>query len=229
MEAPKLELLNDTSICSVDSLELDGGIEFIEWHWNDGSTDQYKMVNTPGEYFVRVSDGCVWMADTMQLVMNPTPVVASIDTSIFAQVVLYPSGGTEPYRYAVNDGYFQDENVFRDLENGEHIFTVEDANNCMATDTVTIYDNLDVEVPNFFTPNGDGYNDTWIVTGLERLPESEVRIYDRFGKLLVKYKISDQGWDGKYLGQPVRSDDYWYVIELNPTKKIIKGNLTLKR
>lgn len=228
-ESPDLSLLDDQAICNFDSLELDGGFDYIEWLWSTGEVTPYITVREAGEYRLRVSDGCVYMRDTMLLEVDPTPVVARIDTSIFAQVVLYPEGGTAPYQYAINNGFFQNENVFRNLENGDHEFLVEDANGCLATQLVTINDNLDVEVPNFFTPNGDGFNDTWEIDGLERLPDSEIRIYDRFGKLLVKYLASEPGWDGTYLGKHVRSDDYWYVVEVKPANKLLKGNLTLKR
>jgi len=87
----------------------------------------------------------------------------------------------------------------------------------------------DITVPNFFTPNGDGFNDTWVIDGLEGLPESIIYIYDRYGKLLKKYGSNDPAWNGEYLNQPVPSDDYWYVIHLLPVDKYIRGNVTLKR
>lgn len=230
MEPPVLELLNDTAICSVDSLELDGySDEFIEWEWSTGETTPSIIIDQPGEYRLRASDGCVWSQDTMQLVLNPTPVIAQLDTSVYSQVVIYPAGGTEPYQYSIDDGNLQDKNVFSNLAEGEHYLCVEDVNGCMARDTVYILEDLNVVIPNFFTPNGDGINDIWIVDGLNRLPDSEIRIYDRYGKLLIKYKASEPGWDGKYLGTPVRSDDYWYVIELIPIGKHLKGNLTIQR
>ncbi|GEM_PF-1157929 len=229
LPAPDYELCPDTAVCTGETLLLDAGLDYIAYKWNDGSTDSTKEVEEPGKYWVSVSDGCFILSDTTVVVYNPTPVIARIDTSIYAQVVLYPEGGTEPYKYAVNNGFEQDENVFKDLDNGEYEFTVADVNGCEAILTHTILEDLDLEVPNFFTPNGDGFNDTWTIKGLERLPDSEIRIYDRYGKLLIRYKASDPGWDGKYLGKPVRSDDYWYVVELHPTGKFIKGNITLQR
>jgi len=226
---PELELLNDSAVCQFDSLGISLDTDLYVMVWSTGQTDYEIWLKDAGQYWVSVSDGCHIVNDTMQLVVNPTPVVARLDTSIYAQVVLYAEGGTEPYLYAINDDIPDESNVFSNLENGEYILCVEDANGCLATDTISIDDNLDLEVPKFFTPNDDGYNDTWEIGGLDRLPDSEIRIYDRFGKLLIRYKASDPGWNGKYLGKPVRSDDYWYVIELIPAGKNLKGNLTLKR
>ncbi|MCU4175574.1 T9SS type B sorting domain-containing protein [Carboxylicivirga sp. N1Y90] len=229
MPTPEIELLPDTSICSVDTLSLEADPILEMWEWSDGSIDPLLEIYNAGEYWIRGDDGCFTYADTMQLVVNETPVIARLDTSIYAQVVLYPEGGTEPYKYAINDNEFQSENVFRNLENGEHVLYCEDDNGCLVAETVLFNNILDIDVPNFFTPNGDGFNDRWQIDGLERLPDSEIRIYDRFGKLLIKYLASEPAWDGTYLGKHVRSDDYWYVIELNPVQKILKGNLTLKR
>ncbi len=229
LSEPEIELLNDTSICSVDSLLLSVDWTYNNIQWSTGEQYPEIWVSNPGIYSVLVNDGCFYLADTMEMVVVPTPIIASLDTSIYAQVVLYPQGGTEPYQYSINDGFYQNDNVFRNLENGEYIFNVMDVNGCMVSEIVNINDNLDLEIPKFITPNGDGYNDTWEITGLDRLPESIISIYDRYGKLLHKYSATDPGWDGKYLGKPMKSDDYWYVIELVPLGKHLKGNLTLKR
>ncbi len=230
MEPPVLEILDDEAVCDLDSIQLDAsGDDLIEWEWSNGSTDPYPWVKEAGEYILRANDGCVWMADTMELVVHETPVVSRIDTTIYAQVVIYPLGGTEPYMYAINDEAYQNENVFKNLENGDHTFWVEDDNGCITSELVSLYDVLDIEIPNFFTPNGDGYNDTWNLSGFDRVPDSIIKIYDRYGKLLKKYKVSDPAWDGTYLGKHLRTDDYWYVIELIPIDKILKGHLTLKR
>nr|WP_321451654.1 T9SS type B sorting domain-containing protein [uncultured Carboxylicivirga sp.] len=226
---PKLELLNDSMVCNFDSLLIGVDRDLYVLEWSTGQHEAEIWLKNAGEYWVSVSDGCHIIKDTMQLEVYPTPVVASLDTSIYAQVVLYANGGTQPYLYAINNGSFGESNVFSNLANGDHILCVEDANGCMSLDTVNISNYLNIDIPKFFTPNDDGYNDTWEIEGLDRLPDSEIRIYDRYGKLLIKYKASDPGWDGKYLGKPMKSDDYWYVIELHPTGKYIKGNLTLKR
>jgi gliding motility-associated-like protein len=129
----------------------------------------------------------------------------------------------------MDGGSSQSESTFKKIANGTHTITVEDFNGCRADSTFALNSQYDIEVPNFFTPNGDGFNDTWEIGGLERLPESMISIYDRFGKLLVKYPASNPGWNGEYMNRPVPSDDYWYVIELKPVDKIIKGNVTIKR
>lgn len=85
-------------------------------------------------------------------------------------------------------------------------------------------------IPNFFTPNKDGYNDSWIVDGLqERFPDANIIIYDRYNRQIIRLKGDGDGWDGTYLGKDMPSDDYWFVINLVHVNKTLKGNITLKR
>ncbi|MCU4154476.1 T9SS type B sorting domain-containing protein [Carboxylicivirga sp. A043] len=227
--AAPLELLNDTAICSLETIWIDADAGFEQYEWSTGEVFPTIELQEEGTYWLRAYDGCIWATDTMQLIVHPTPVVAALDTTIYAQVIVLADGGTEPYQYAINEEDLQESNVFSNLSNGDYIFTVEDLNGCMAADTISMNNILDIAIPPVLTPNGDGYNDTWQIGGLERLPDTIIRIFDRYGKLLTEYYASDPPWDGKYLGKPVQSDAYWYVIQLMPVNKILKGHLTIKR
>ena len=84
----------------------------------------------------------------------------------------------------------------------------------------------DYAIPKFFTPNADGYNDTWEITGINNQNYS-VYIFDRYGKLLKTLK-NNNNWDGNYNGNPLPSSDYWFhlIFENGITKK---GHFSLKR
>ncbi|WP_396601041.1 T9SS type B sorting domain-containing protein [Algibacter sp. R77976] len=88
-------------------------------------------------------------------------------------------------------------------------------------------ENESIYIPKFFTPNNDGYNDSWIIKD----PLNEVgvvHIYNRKGKLLKTLYNSQNGWNGLFNNQSVPSNDYWYVIKFkNGNKK--NGHFTLKR
>jgi gliding motility-associated-like protein len=227
--AEPLALLSDTSICSFETIWIDADNGFEQYLWSTGDIVPAVELETAGNYWLRAFDGCVWASDTMQLVVYPTPVIAYLDTSIYAQAVVMAEGGTTPYWYAINEEDLQESNVFSNLTNGEYVFLVQDVNGCFTTDTLLLNSVLDIKVPPILTPNGDGYNDTWHIEGLDRLPDSIIRVFDRYGKLLTEFYASDPPWDGKYLGKPLPSDAYWYVIHLLPIDKIMKGHLTIKR
>ena len=90
--------------------------------------------------------------------------------------------------------------------------------------------------PKFFSPNGDGRNDTYRVKGANKTfyPNSSINIFNRYGKLVAQIPIDSQGWNGIYNGKKLSSDDYWYNIKLIPadnTKQILNkiGNFSLLR
>ena len=82
--------------------------------------------------------------------------------------------------------------------------------------------------PRYFTPNGDGINDSWFIKNINIFPKSEISIFDRYGKLLYQFSGINKGWDGKFNSVDLPSSDYWFVINIGNTK-IIKGHFTLKR
>lgn len=192
--------------------------------------DAREFVATQGgRYLVEVFDGCWSLTDTFNIDLFPSPVITGIDSTIYQQIVVMAESGTEPYTYTLNNGQPQNDPTFTGLGNGDYTVFVVDAKGCVASTTFRFESSYDIKVPNFFTPNGDGYNDTWLIEGLEKLPESIIYIYDRYGKLLKKYTSNDPAWNGEYLSRPVPSDDYWYVIHLLPVDKLLKGHFTLKR
>ncbi len=91
--------------------------------------------------------------------------------------------------------------------------------------------NLVVITPDiYFTPNGDGVHDKWMVEGIESAPNAHIMIYDRHSKLLYKSIASEfEGWDGTYNEKNMVQDDYWYVILIPETNETLSGHFTLKR
>ena len=82
--------------------------------------------------------------------------------------------------------------------------------------------------PNFFTPNNDGYNDTWFIKNANFEPELKVYIYDRYGKLLANLDTKNKSWNGSYNNQQAVSSDYWFVV-YRQDGRVHKGHFTLKR
>jgi gliding motility-associated-like protein len=89
-----------------------------------------------------------------------------------------------------------------------------------------------INYPKFFTPNADGYNDTWNIRDLANQPTAVISIYDRFGKLLKQIKPSREGWDGTYNGSAMPSTDYWFIvnyIDENQKNQEFKAHFAMKR
>ena len=72
-----------------------------------------------------------------------------------------------------------------------------------------------IEPPNTFTPNGDGFNDNWLIPGIADFPGAEVRIHDRWGQVVYSSNGYREPWDGTNNGTPVPVGTYYYHIQLN--------------
>lgn len=81
--------------------------------------------------------------------------------------------------------------------------------------------------PKFFTPNYDEYNDTWTIDFIYLAPNSAIKIFDRYGKL-IKELVTNGSWDGNYLNHPLPATDYWFVVTRKNGKEY-KGHFSLKR
>ncbi len=86
----------------------------------------------------------------------------------------------------------------------------------------------EIEIPIIFTPNSDRQNDKWEIHNINCY-EHIVEIYDRFGKLLRRWKNNFTGWDGTYWGNPMPATDYWYIIYLEKNEESKSGHFTLLR
>ncbi|MEX0289493.1 MAG: T9SS type B sorting domain-containing protein [Flavobacteriaceae bacterium] len=99
----------------------------------------------------------------------------------------------------------------------EESFTTEQAANMLEN----------VPVPQFFTPNNDGFNDQWIVNSPSEIAVTNVWIFNRFGQLLRRMDAG-VGWDGNFNGKPMASDSYWYRIDMADGNSVA-GFFLLKR
>ena len=238
-ELPQLIIEEQQQYCLnsfPSSITLDGGIisgspNSFSYNWSTGETTPQIQVNNPGIYTVNVtnSEGC---SKLRTLTVFPSN-IATLDSvnivdGVENNTVTVFVSGEGNYEYALDSAFsnFQDSNLFSGVTPGFHTIYVRDKNDCG-----TIQKNIAViGFPKFFTPNGDGYNDSWHVYGINTPSQanSEVYIFDRFGKLLVKLNPFGAGWDGTYNGVMSPTTDYWFYIKLQ-NNKIFQGHFTLKR
>jgi len=120
-----------------------------------------------------------------------------------------------------------------DLDPGDNTITVDvlaQDGITVVTYTVVVTRNVpqnDVIANNLLTPNGDGKNDTWFIKNIDLFPNNTVTVFDHSGKVLYAKKGYSNDWDGNYNGQPLKEDTYYYVIDLGPGDKKIKGYITV--
>ncbi|MBR6311108.1 MAG: T9SS type B sorting domain-containing protein, partial [Paludibacteraceae bacterium] len=223
----------DTVLCGPSDLLLSAqGGETYEWTLADGTqlTDASEFeesVSASMRYVVKITNGRCVSHKTVNVEVVTVPEIDRISPAGAGKVSVVVKEGTQPYQFSVDGMEWQESNVLSNLEDGEEYeVQVIDGHHCQ-TSTTFVYEGDGLDIPMYFTPNGDGLNDLWEIGGIEKYPDIEIYIYDRFSKLLVKYKGNDwRGWDGFYLGKRMPSTDYWYLIII-PGRKDITGHFTL--
>lgn len=175
---------------------------------------------------------CNYEPTTVQVDQSSIAIASVVVSSPFADVAnatVIIENGIGNYIYQLDEGQFQTSNEFYDLSSGEHIITIYDTlGNC--GNFVLVFNVI--KYPNFFTPNNDGFNDTWNIWDLRAdHPEAVITIFDRFGKLIKQISPLGNGWDGTYNGEKLPSTDYWFLVnyKLNGQNKQFRAHFSLKR
>jgi gliding motility-associated-like protein len=98
-----------------------------------------------------------------------------------------------------------------------------------ASDAVFVRVFKSIKIPNAFSPNGDGINDTWKIEALETYPEAELQVFNRQGQPVFNAKGTSAPWDGTYKGKVLPVGVYYYVIDVKNEMEKLRGSVTLLR
>lgn len=244
----KSTLLPNYSICIDsngniinESAVLDSGLSEKEytfrWYFEntqlENETNAILTTEQAGNYSVEIENiqnGC---QTTLSTIVNYSSVPDSYDVSlqsnVFASnnIIQVTATGLGKYLFSIDGGLFDDVGIFSNVSAGLHNVSILEKNGCGFVE-VPIYV---VGYPKFFTPNNDGFNDTWHIQGKEAIQIIKLYIFNRFGKLLKELTPNSIGWDGTFNNRPLPSSDYWFSMEFKyqgETKRI-SGHFTLIR
>ena len=205
------------------------------------SPDTTFMYSTPGQYIVTLlvqsNPGClVRVSDT--LTVNPLPgyVDAGPDQYIL-------SGSSQYLTPIVSDNnlsylwtphtYLDNDTTLNPLcspqSNLTYTFTASTKAGCARSDTVRVFVLFPPVVPNAFSPNGDGINDTWKIKYLDTYPGATVDVYNRYGQLVFHSNGYKNEWDGTTNGQALNTGTYYYVINPKNNRALISGSISIIR
>ncbi len=236
------------AVCYGEQASLDPGL-FTSYIWQDNSTDRIYFTGVAGTYQVQLIDekySCSY--NEIEAKINPLPLIKlGNDTVLF---------GNQTLTLDVSDPQFQlydwstgdiVPSITAEAQPGNQTIWVKitDVNGCKNSDTILIsginYEEL--RIPHAFTPNGDGINDNWyfpappLGTQIEQdlypyFDNIQVRIFNRWGRLVWESDSDFIAWDGKDLkGEPLPMDSYHYMIRLIVKGKTYsyKGSITIVR
>jgi gliding motility-associated-like protein/uncharacterized repeat protein (TIGR01451 family) len=163
-------------------------------------------------------------------IVDYAPLELNLVESDINTITATATGGTANYTYSFNGEPFTDENEFYITITDTYTVTVTDENGCSVSQEIFI-EFIDIEIPRFFTPDGDGQNDTWAPRNIEPYQNIFIKVFDRYGRTLFRFKGNQDAWDGAYNFADLPTGDYWYIIKLNgeeDTREFI-GHFTLYR
>ena len=190
-----------------------------------------------GEYRVQVSDSISCFNDFVFEVGGPPAFEITYDIieptcsfSFDGAIFLDVQGGLEPY--IITSPQLEEEygTEIESIMMGLYDLTITDFEGCQGNIEIDLgVVEVDCfEIPSGFTPNGDGFNDTWVVGGAEYLVDANVQVFNRWGQRVFYSQRNQEYWDGYYHNKPLPIADYYYIIE--PIKgQVITGRVTIKR
>ncbi|MBI4645223.1 MAG: gliding motility-associated C-terminal domain-containing protein, partial [Bacteroidia bacterium] len=226
-------------------LSVTGGTPPFGYLWSNLATGQDLSNVSAGNYSVTVSDalGCtvvdsVHIENYIPLEIDTTIINASCIGKADGKIILSVSQGYGSYSLHWSNEATTDS--ISSLLAGDYTVTITSSNGCTVTETITVGEpNLEcLFIPNVFTPNGNGQNDTWKFKNVELLGEItlEIEVYNRWNDKIFTYTGSAKDyakpinqWDGKYKGADVPYGAYVYIIKINDGSDPLCGIVTIIR
>jgi gliding motility-associated-like protein len=243
-ESPKLKLQESYIICEGKVLFINGPEGFSSYRWSKQKNNKEELISEravvditeAGDYILEttfvynISGEEVTCENSAKFTVIPSgkPIIQNINITDFSMnnSVEVEVTGDGLYEYSLDGITFQTENIFKNLEPGFLTLTIRDTNGC---------GELEEEIsvmgyPKFFTPNGDGINDYWQITGINNKfqPDALIAIFDRYGNFVAQINAEEQGWNGTSSSSMLPASDYWFKLKLEDGREI-KGHFTLKR
>jgi gliding motility-associated-like protein len=236
---------NDTIICPGETATLwaQGGVSYV---WspsaslnNSTSPQVYATPISPTLYYVIGTDanGCT-DADSVYVDVYPQPFIQTVpDAYAFeGDEVQLSATSASPGPFVWSPAsYLTCTNCTSPIANPDQNFTYivsyTDNNGCTASDSVTIFYDPVIWIPNTFTPDSDDFNNFFNAIGAN-IRSFEMLIFDRWGELICTLNDINESWDGTFKGKPCQDGTYiWKLkyVDLNNDEKIMTGHINLLR
>jgi len=220
-----------------------GGVPAFRYRWSNTAVGARLENVRAGIYRVTATDGneCQSNAefkieepDAIEVSIEATPATNGCNGTVEAIVI----GGTAPYNYVWTGISGQTSSVIADLCPGSYEVFVTDANGCIATLGEFIGRVADRRFPcnessAVLTPDGDGFNEVFIINCVEDIPENTLEVYNRWGQLVFRTLNYDNTWQGTNVrGEILPEGSYYFVLDyedMDGNNQQIKGAFAIVR
>ncbi|WP_161890903.1 Ig-like domain-containing protein [Pontibacter russatus] len=239
---PEAPVATGTSVCAGQSATLTskGKGGRLEWYASASGGDPIatggtlvtpRLDFTTTFYVQEVSQSCASARQPVVAQVVESRVSAGEDVTVVKgrSVELRASGGVT-YSWAPATG-MDNPNIANPLLTPEqttvYTVTASTAEGCTFTDEVVVTVLPFVSVPNTFTPNQDGINDTWEIENLSQYQNCRVKVFNQWGSEVFTSDGYKAPWDGRHKGMELPIATYYYIIELGQNEKPISGSVTI--
>lgn len=213
------------------------GTAQIRYRLKPGASGAASFVVTVTDNGGTENGGTNSLSKTVNLQVNALPdlqITASspLDIQLGQSITLTASGGSN-YKWERSSGLFGNLSgpsiTVRPLQTTTYKVSSKNASGCTSEKEVTVIVSWILKPHNVLTPNGDGNNDLFTIANLELFPDNELKVVDRFGKLLYRKKGYNNDWNGYYNGAPLPEGTYYYTITYSKSEKPMTGFIMLIR
>ncbi|TMM53471.1 T9SS type B sorting domain-containing protein [Maribacter algarum] len=242
---PEITLEDSYQVCSDgEALVINAPANFDSYKWYKKANDQFSEIGSLPQ--ISITNGGTYSLEVAIKHENNgrlvTTCTSSIDFTVvqsnratFTEIniedfsnnntIMALVTGDGEYEFSLDSNLYQDSSFFENIEPGFYTVFARDKKGCGISEK----DIAVVGFPKFFTPNGDGSNDTWQLTGSGKdMVTGNITIHDRYGRLIKQLDTNSNGWDGSFLGEMLPASDYWFRITLVDGRDF-KGHFALKR
>lgn len=231
----EIDLEDEYFICNLEpsiSLNIHADFNSYNWFYEDGtliSNTNCAEITEEGSYtltITQINHGIPCENSfTFNLVRSDLPEIQQVNYGELGNnYIEIIASGDGDFEYSIDGINYQNGNYFPNIKGGVYTVYVRDKGGCGEdSKEVTI-----IDYPKFFTPNNDGINDYWKIKGIEKFPNPEILIFDRYGKLLTQLSSRTLRWNGFYNGKRMPSNEYWFKTSLG-NGQIFSGHFSLKR
>ncbi|MFY7651222.1 MAG: PKD domain-containing protein, partial [Chitinophagaceae bacterium] len=233
----------------------------VDWQWNLGQNDNVtspnpqKIFRDSGNFTISLQvtnqQGCISAVTQKTMTVYPNPHL-KLGGNIYVleggSMALRPQNGGLPYYFGndlrflwttkLNPNYMDDATVVSpivtfpsNIDSAWYKLQLTAKGGCTVSDSLQLVVLRKPKVPNAFSPNGDGFNQTWYIEFIESYPDAIVEVYNRYGQMVfrrVGYKNAS-GWDGSYQGKPLPVGTYYYIIDPKNGREKLTGSVTIIR
>ncbi len=214
---PDVDLGNDTTLCDLAVFPLNSFGPNGTNLWQDGSDSSIYYVTNQGSYWLEVSNICGIASDSIDIeYISIQDLDLGNDTTLCKLDTLILDATTPNALYQWQDYSYQP--TFEVTEKGIYTVTVL-VDICLKQDTIIVDEvdcNVALDMPNIFTPNGDGLNDVFTPISIKAIESINTTIYNRWGIKVFESNDLNIGWDGQNVSAGVF---FWVVTYTNINKK----------